>query len=330
MRLAPRSIFAAALSGLLLTSAVSGADAPSYLTRSVTMIVPYPAGGPTDTLARVMSDPLKAALGQSVIVENVTGAGGSIGTGRVAHAAPDGYTIGIGHNQTHVINGATQKLNYDVVTDFEPVTLIAETPIWLISRKDLPAKDINELLAWLKKPDTKANVGAVGVGGPGDIAAEAFQRQTGVKKFEFVVYRGGAPMLQDMLGGQIDFTFGQAATYLPYVRSGQLKAFAVLMPKRWWAAPNVPTLDELGVKGIYAGFWHGIWVPKGTPAPIVAMLNDAFKTTLADANVQQRFRDVGQEMFPVSQQTPVALAVHQKAEIERWWPVIKAAGITSE
>jgi tripartite-type tricarboxylate transporter receptor subunit TctC len=311
----------------------AGAGAPaaaqSYPSRSITMVVPYPAGGPTDTLARIMADPLKAALGQSVIIENVTGAGGSIGTGRVARAAPDGYTIGIGHNQTHVINGASQNLSYDVVKDFAPVTLIADTPIWLIAKKALPANDLKEFIAWLKQSEGKANSGAVGVGGPGDLAALAFQKETGTK-FQFVIYRGGAPLLQDLMGGQVDFTFGQAATYLPHVRSGQLKAYAVLMPKRWWAAPEVPTLDELGIQGIYSGFWHGIWAPKGTPAAVIEKLNAAFKMTLADPSVQQRFKDIGQEMYPVTQQNPAALAAKQKAEIERWWPIIKAAGIKSE
>jgi tripartite-type tricarboxylate transporter receptor subunit TctC len=307
----------------------AGAHAQSYPTRSITMIAPYPAGGPTDTLARVMADPLKAALGQSVIVENITGAGGSIGTGRVARATPDGYTIGIGHNQTHVLNGATQKLPYDVVKDFEPVTLIADTPIWLIARTSVPASNIKEFIAWLKQKNGGGIMGSVGVGGPGDIAAAFFKRVTDTD-FQFVPYRGGAPLLQDMLGGQIDFTFGQAATYLPYVRNGQLKAFAVLTPKRWWAAPEVPTLDELGVKGIYASFWHGVWAPKGTPKPIVDKLNAAFVQTLADEGVQQRFKDIGQEIFPRDKQNPAALAEQQKTEIERWWPVIKAAGIKSE
>jgi tripartite-type tricarboxylate transporter receptor subunit TctC len=324
-----RFILVTAILGLLQVIGPGDAWAQSYPARPITLVVPYPAGGPTDMLARVMADPLKAALGQSVIVENVTGAGGSIGTGRVARAAPDGYTVSIGHNQTHVINGATQNLNYDVVKDFEPVTLIADTPIWIIAKKALPANDLNGLIAWLKQMDGKASAGAVGIGGPGDIAAISFQQQTGTR-FEFARYRGGAPLLQDLIAGQIDFTFGQAATYLNYVREGQLKAFAVLMPKRWWAAPEVPTLDELGVQGIYAGFWHGIWVPKGTPAAVVEKLNAAFKVTLADAAVQKRFKDIGQEIYPVAQQNPAALATRQKSEIDRWWPVIKAAGIKSE
>jgi tripartite-type tricarboxylate transporter receptor subunit TctC len=327
---------ALAVIGLLISASLvktdatlHGAGAEPYPLRSITMIVPYPAGGPTDTIARIMSDPLKAALGQSVILENVTGAGGSIGTGRAARAAPDGYTVAIGHNQTHVINAAIQNLSYDVVKDFEPVSLIAETPLWIVAKKDLPADDLKEFVTWLKSGDGKASAGSVGNGGPGDIAGLFFQRQTDTH-FQFVPYRGGAPLLQDLLAGHIDFTFGQASTYLPYVRNHQLKAFAVLTPKRWWAAPEVPTLDELGVKGIYAAFWHGIWMPKGTPVPIVKAFNEAIKAALADDSVKQRFKDVGQEIFPVERQNPSALAAQQKAEIERWWPIIKAAGIKSE
>jgi tripartite-type tricarboxylate transporter receptor subunit TctC len=324
-----RTILLAAICGLILVAAPHPATAQSYPTRTITLIVPYPAGGPSDTLARIMSEPLKAVLGQSVVIENVTGAGGGIGTGRVAKAEPDGYTIGIGHNQTHVINGVNPNLPYDVVKDFAPVTLIADTPIWIVARKNLPADDIKGFIAWLKRPDTKASSGAVGVGGPGDIAAADFQRQTDTR-FPLVPYRGGAPVLQDLLSGQIDFTFGQAATYLPYVRNGQLKALAMLTPKRWSAAPEVPTLDETGIKDIHAGFWHGIWAPKGTPKPIVDKLNAAFSQTLSDAAVQKRFQDIGQEIYPASQQNPAALAAKQKAEIERWWPVIKAAGIKVE
>jgi len=329
MRLALGTGCAIVLSAMASAIGIWSAAAQSYPLRSITLIVPYPAGGPTDTIARVMADPLKASLGQSIVIENVTGAGGSIGTGRVAHAAPDGYTVVIGHNQTHVINAAMQNLNYDVVKDFEPVSLIAETPLWIISRKDLPANDLQQFVTWLKAGDGKASAGAVGIGGPGDIAGLFFERETGTH-FQFVPYRGGAPLLQDLLAGHIDFTFGQASTYLPYVRNGQLKAFAVLTPKRWWAAPDVPTLDELGVKGIYASFWHGMWMPKGTPEPIIRTFNDAIKATLADDGVKQRFKDIGQEIFPIQQQNPAALAAQQKAEIARWWPIIKAAGLKAE
>ena len=308
---------------------VCGAHAQSYPTRAITMVVPYPAGGPSDTLARVIAERMKTALGQSVIIENVTGAGGSIGTGRVARSAPDGYTLALGHVQTHVINAATQNLQYDVVKDFDPVTPIADTPQWLVGRKAIPAEDMKTFIAWLKQQDGKATSGAVGVGGPTDLAAAYFQKQTGTK-FQLVPYRGGAPLVQDMLAGQIDFTFGQAANYLGHVRGGQLKPFAVLSKKRWWAAPDLPTMDEAGVTGLHSSFWHGLWVPKGTPKETIAKLNAATVETLADEAVKKRMADIGQEGWPAEQQTPAALAAQQQAEIERWWPVIKAAGIKAE
>jgi tripartite-type tricarboxylate transporter receptor subunit TctC len=330
MRIARRTMVR--IAGLVLFQtalAVCGAKAESYPSRAITMIVPYPAGGPSDTLARVITDRMKTALGQSVIIENVTGAGGSIGTGRVARSAPDGYTLALGHNQTHVINAVTQNLQYDVVKDFEPVTLVADTPQWLVARKTLPADDTKSFIAWLKQQDGKATSGTVGVGGPADLAAAFFQKVTGTK-FQLVPYRGGAPLAQDMLAGQIDFTFGQAANYLGHVRSGTLKPFAVLARKRWWAAPDVPTMDEAGVPGLYASFWHGLWAPKDTPKEIIAKLDAAMVETLADETVKKRMADIGQEVWPADQQNPAALAAQQQAEIERWWPIIKAAGIKSE
>jgi tripartite-type tricarboxylate transporter receptor subunit TctC len=222
--------------------AIDGASAQSYPTRPVTLIVPYPAGGPTDTMARVLAERMRTALGQTVIVENVSGAGGSIGTGRVARASPDGYTLSIGHVQTHVINAATQNLPYDVIKDFEPVTLIADTPQWLVVKKALPANNVKELIAWLKDNPGKATAGTVGAGGPTDIAGAYFMDKTGTK-FQFVPYRGGAPLIQDLVAGQIDMTFGQAANYLGPVQGGQLRPLAVLAKKRWWAAPDVPTMD---------------------------------------------------------------------------------------
>jgi tripartite-type tricarboxylate transporter receptor subunit TctC len=308
--------------------AIDGASAQSYPTRPVTLIVPYPAGGPTDTMARVLAERMRTALGQTVIVENVSGAGGSIGTGRVARASPDGYTLSIGHVQTHVINAATQNLPYDVIKDFEPVTLIADTPQWLVVKKALPANNVKELIAWLKDNPGKATAGTVGAGGPTDIAGAYFMDKTGTK-FQFVPYRGGAPLIQDLVAGQIDMTFGQAANYLGPVQGGQLRPLAVLAKKRWWAAPDVPTMDEAGVPGFYSSFWHGLWVPKGTPKDVIAKLNAAMVETLADPAVKKRFSDIGQEPWPRDQQNPESLAAQQKAEIEKWWPVIKAAGIKS-
>ncbi len=319
---------ALALATALLAGAWS-ARADDYPSHVITIVVPYPAGGPTDTIARILSERMQAALGQTVIVENVSGAGGAIGVGKVAHAAPDGYTISIGHTQTAVFNPYIMKLDYDAVNDLWPVSLIADTPIWIATRKDLPATDVKSLVAWLKEKDGKATMGTVGVGGPTDIAARLFQKETGVA-FQIVPYRGGAPQLEDLLGGHIDFVFGQASSTVTYVDNGQLKAFAVLQPKRWWAAPDVPTLDELGYHDIDASFRHGIWVPKGTPPAIVAKLNGTIRTSLADPAVQERFRKIGQEIWPPDHQTPDALAAKQKAEIAKWVPVIKDSGIKAE
>jgi len=319
----------AAIALALTAATTAAAQTQPYPSRPITLIVPYPAGGPTDTLTRVLAERMRTALGQSVIVENVSGAGGSIGTGRVARAAPDGYTLSMGHVQTHVINAATQTLPYDVVKDFEPVTLIADTPQWLVVKKTLPVDSVKDLIAWLKGHPGTVTSGTVGVGGPTDIAGAYFMEKTGTR-FQFVPYRGGAPLIQDLIAGQIDMTFGQAANYLGPVRSGQLKPLAVLSPKRWWAAPDVPTMDESGVPGFYASFWHGLWAPKGTSRDVIEKLNAALVETLADPAVQTRFGDIGQEPWPRDRQNPDALAAQQKAEMERWWPVIRAAGIKSQ
>ncbi len=307
---------------LFVAAGFSGARADTYPSRTITIVVPYPAGGPTDTIARILAEKMQSALGQNVIIENVSGAGGSIGVGRVAHATPDGYTVSIGHIQTAVFNPAMMKLNYDVVKDLAPVSLIADTPIWIVAGKAVPASDVKGLIGWLKAQNGKATMGTVGVGGPTDVAARFFAKRTGTS-FQIVPYTGGAPELTDLLGGHIDFLFGQAASQLAQVQSGQLKAFAVLQPKRWWADPDVPTLDELGIHDIDASFWHGIWVPAGTPPEVIAKLNAAIRTALADPAVQERFKKLGQEIWPADFQTPEALATKQKAEIAKWTPIIK-------
>jgi tripartite-type tricarboxylate transporter receptor subunit TctC len=324
-----KPFLAVALAVGLGQAAIGSAAAQVYPSRPITLVVPYPAGGPSDTLARILGESLRSLLGQPIIIENVSGAGGAIGVGRVARAAPDGYTLSLGHVQTHVINAATQSLQYDVVKDFEPVSLIADTPQWIAARSTFPAKDLTEMTAWMKANPGKATVGAVGVGGPTDIAAIFFQKRTGTS-FQLVPYRGGAPLIQELVAGQIDLTFGQAANYLAHVRGGRLKAFAVLAKQRWWAAPDVPTMDEAGVPGFYSSFWHGLWVPKGTPKDIVAKLHAAVVDALADPALRKRFSEIGQEIWPRDQQTPEALAALQKAEIERWWPIIKDANIKAE
>jgi tripartite-type tricarboxylate transporter receptor subunit TctC len=310
-------------------ASVGNAPAQTYPSRPVTIVVPFPAGGPTDALARILAERMRVALGQSVIIENPTGAGGTIGTGRVARAAPDGYTIILGHWQTHVVNGATYTLPFDVMKDFEPVSLVADCPVWIVARQALPAKDLTELIAWLKDNPGKATVGILGVGGGADVLGTYFQRDTGTR-FQFVPYRGGAPMIQDLVAGQIDLTFTQVASSLAQVRAGQIKAYAVMAKTRWWAAPETPTIDEAGMPGFYASFWHGFWAPKSTPRDIIVKLHASVVETLAVPAVRRRLIDVGQEIWPREKQTPEALAAQQKAEIEKWWPIIKAANIKAE
>jgi len=311
---------------LIAAAAAVAARAQNFPSRTVSIVVPYPAGGPTDTLARIIADRMQTALNQSVIVEDIGGGGGSIGVGRVAHASPDGYMLSIGHTQTHVFNAGILKLDYDVVKDFAPISLLADTPIWIVVRKSLPVDDVKSFIAYLKSKNGTATMGTVGVGSPSEFAARIFMRETGTS-FQLVPYRGGAPLVQDMLGDHIDFAFGQAAGYITNVEAGQFKALAVLQPKRWWAAPNVPTLDELGFKDIDVTFWHGLWAPKGTPPDVIAKLNAAVRVTLADATVQERFKKVGQEIWPVDHQTPEALAAQQKAQLDKWMPVILESGI---
>jgi tripartite-type tricarboxylate transporter receptor subunit TctC len=227
------------------------------------------------------------------------------------------------------VNGATYTLQYNVVKDFEPVSLVADCPMWIVGKYALPVKDLRELVAWLKASPGKATVGIAGVGGGADVVGTYFQKNTGTR-FQFVPYRGGAPMIQDLIAGQIDQTFTMVASALAQVRSHQIKAYAVMAKSRWWATPDTPTIDEAGVPGLYASFWHGLWVPKGTPKDVIAKLDAAVVDTLADPSVRQRLTDLGQEIWPREQQTPEALGALQKAEIEKWWPIIKAANIKAE
>jgi tripartite-type tricarboxylate transporter receptor subunit TctC len=320
-------IVAAALS--LLAAMIAGASADTYPSRPITIVVPFPAGGPTDTLARILAERMKASLGQSVIIENPTGAAGTIGTGRVARSAPDGYTVILGHWQTHVINGATYNLSFDLVSDFEPVSLVADCPVSLVGKAALPPKNMTELIAWLKANPGKATVGIGGVGGGADVVGTYFKKNTGTE-FTFVPYRGAAPMIQDLVAGQIDLTFTQVASALAQIRSGQLKPYAVMAKTRWPALPDTPTLDEIGVPGLHASFWHGLWAPRGTPKDVVGKLNAALVEAMGDPLVRQRFAEVGQGLWPREQQTPQALAAQQKAEIEKWWPIVRAAGIKAQ
>lgn len=302
------------------------ASAQAFPTRPITIIVPFPAGGPADAIARIIGERMRATLGQPVIIENVSGAGGSIGVGRVARAAPDGYTLNIGQLNSHVFSGAVYSVSYDLLRDFDPVALLTTNPQMIVGKKDLPAKNMKELIAWLKANPDKASFGTPGAGSPSHVWGIYFQNNTGTR-FQFVPYRGGAPALQDVLSGQIDLTCLQASDLLPHVRSGNVRAYAILAKEPWARAPEIPTVDDAGAPGLHMPFWHGLWAPANTPREIIAKLNTAAVEALGDPLVRQRFADIGQESFPRAQQTPEALAALQKAEIEKWWPVIKAANI---
>lgn len=310
----------------ILTASMETTSAQPYPSRPITIVVPFPAGGATNTLARILAEHMKTSLGQTIIVENVPGAGGSIGVGRVARAAADGYMLNFGNWASNVGAGAVYPVQYDVLSDFEPIARVADTPLWIVARKDLPAKDLKELIAWLKANPDKASAATVGPGSGSHLCGIYLQNSTGTR-FQFVPYRGGAPAIQDLVAGQVDMMCDMSSNSLPFMRNGQIKALGVMAKTRWFGAPEVPTVDEMGVPGVYVSFWHGLWAPKGTPKDALAKLNAAVVAALVDPTVRQRFADQGQEIPPRDQQTPDALAAYHKADIDRWWPIIKAANI---
>jgi tripartite-type tricarboxylate transporter receptor subunit TctC len=305
------------------------ARAQSFPSRSITLIVPFAAGGPTDVLARILAGHMRGTLGQTVLVENVTGASGAIAGLRAARANPDGYTLTIGHWGTHVLNGAVYSLQYDVLNDFEPVALVGNGPQLIIGKPKLPARDLRELIGWLKNNSSKATAGTAGPGSGAHVAGVFFQNLTDTS-FAFVPYRGAGPALNDLMAGQIDIMFDQATNSLPQVRGGTVKAYAVTSRTRLASAPDIPTVDEAGVPGLHIAYWHGIWAPKNTPGDVAAILNAAVRVALADPAVQRRFLELGQETPPPEKQTPAGLKEHQIAEIAKWWPIVKAANIKAE
>jgi tripartite-type tricarboxylate transporter receptor subunit TctC len=323
-----KPIFAAAAFAALL-GGIGEAAAQAYPSRPITMIVPLATGGSTDTIARIVAEGMRASLGQPVIVENVTGAGGSIGVGRAARSPPDGYTINLGQWGTNMANGAIYPLQYDIIGDFEPVALIANQPFLIDSKKSLPAKNLRELIAWLKDNPNKATEGNSGVGSPSHVAGILLQKFIGTQ-WQMVPYRSAGLSMQDLVAGQIDLLLDTPAVSMPQVSAGTIKAYAVTAKSRLAVAPEIPTVDEAGLPGFYFSFWHAIWVPKNTPKPIIARLNEAVVAALADPTVRKRLTDIAQDIFPRDQLTPEALGAFHRAEADKWWPIIKAAGIKAE
>ena len=316
------------VSGLVLAALGPAAAAQTYPTRPITMNVPFAAGGPTDTIARVVAQRMSATLGQSIVIENVTGADGTIGVGRVARAAPDGYMLSVGQWSTHVLNGAAYALPYDLLKDFEPVGLISTNPLVIVSYKGLPASNLKELIDWLKANPDRA---AMGIGSMAHrVSGVYFQNLTGTR-FTLVPYRGAAPAMQDMMAGQIQLMFDQAATSLPLVRAGSTRPYAVTAATRLPAAPDLPTVDEAGLPGFHIAVWTALWAPHATPRAIIDRLNAAVVEAVADPAVRKRLtEELGQDIPPRTEQTPDALRAYQKAEIEKWWPLIKSANIRPE
>jgi tripartite-type tricarboxylate transporter receptor subunit TctC len=297
-----------------------------YPARPITIIVPFAAGGPSDAMARILGERMKMTLGQPLLIENITGAGGSIGVGRAVHSPPDGYTISFGHLGTHVCNGAIYKLDYDLVADLEPVVLLPSNPMVIVSRKAVPARTLPELIAWLKSRPEPATAGTAGAGSGSHIAGLAFENATGVK-LQYVPYRGTGPALNDLVGGQIDLIVDQTSNSINQIRAGTIRAYAVSDSKRVEQAPDIPTVDEAGLPNFHMTLWSGLWVPKGTPKEIINKLNAAANEALNDPQVKKQLENFGLQMPPADKSTPQALGEWQKAEIAKWWPMIKTAHV---
>jgi tripartite-type tricarboxylate transporter receptor subunit TctC len=319
-----RKLVSATFMALLTLSCAAAAE--NYPSHPITVVVPFSAGGPSDAMTRILAERMKTTLGEAILVENTTGAGGSIGVGRVVHSPPDGYTIGFGHLGTHVANGAIYKLGYDLVTDLEPVVLLPSNPMIIVSKNAVPAKSLNELLAWLKSRPQPATAGTAGAGSGSHVAGLAFEAASGVK-LQYVPYRGTGPAMNDLVAGQIDLIVDQLSNSINQVRAGTIRGYAVTDAKRAEQASDIPTTDEAGLPGFHMTLWSGLWVPKGTPKEIVTKLNAATIDALNDPSVRNQLENLGLQMPPADRLTPEALGDWQKAEIAKWWPVIKAANV---
>jgi tripartite-type tricarboxylate transporter receptor subunit TctC len=319
-----RFVAAAFLAACWLAAPALAEKFPSH---PITVVVPFSAGGPSDAMMRILGERMKVTLGEAVLVENTTGAGGSIGVGRVVHSPPDGYTIGFGHLGTHVANGAIYKLGYDLVADLEPVVLLPSNPMIIVSKNGVPSKTLPDLIAWLKSRPQPATAGTAGAGSGSHIAGLAFEKATGVK-LQYVPYRGTGPALNDLVAGQIDIIVDQLSNSINQVRAGTIRGYAVTDTKRSDQAPDIPTTDEAGLAEFHMTLWSGLWVPKGTPKDIIARLNAAAVDALNDPPTRKALENLGLQMPPADQMAPDALGAWQKAEIEKWWPIIKDAHVS--
>ena len=311
---------------LVAVCATATAQAQNFPSRPLTLVVPFPPGGSTDAAARIMAERMRAALGQPVVIENVGGAGGSIGVGRVARAEPDGYTFDIGQWDTHV-GSIIYKLDYDLEKDFQPIALVSNNPQLLVAKNDLPAKTLGELVTWMKANPGKINF--VNQNAAANVTGVLFENLT-QQKVQFIPYRGAGPAMTDLISGTVDLLVVQGAVALPQIRAGKIKALANLSAKRSASMPDIPTADETGVPGLYMSGWFGFFAPKGTPKDVIAKLNAATVEALADPTIQKRFTELGLDVAPRDQQTPEGLAAFQKAEIDKWWPIIKTSGIGAQ
>ena len=318
-----RKMFLALFAALAFGGAALAENYPSH---PITIIVPFAAGGPSDAMARILAERMKVTLGEAVLIENVTGAGGSIGVGRAVRSPPDGYSISFGHLGTHVANGAVYKLGYDLVADLEPVVLLPSNPMIIVSKNDVPAKSLKELLGWLKARPSPPTAGTAGAGSGSHIAGLYFENVAGIK-LQYVPYRGTAPAMNDLVAGQIDIIVDQTSNSIAQVRAGTIRAYAVTDDKRVASAPDIPTTDEAGLPGFHMTLWSGLWVPKDTPKDIVIRLNAAAAEALNDPAVKKQLENLGLQMPPKDQLSPQALGSWQKAEIAKWWPMIKSANV---
>jgi len=319
----------AAMALLVAWGAAEGVRAETYPSRPISIVVPYPAGGVTDSLVRLLAERMRTLLGQPIVTENMGGASGTIGAARVARADSDGYTLLLGNSEAFVATPATMSLSYDPSADFAPVALLPSYPFLLVTTNDVPAKTLKEMVAWIKANPDKVLQGTVGTGTAQHLCGLSLQNTIGAK-WRFVPYRGGAPAMQDMLAGQINFMCTATGSFLPLVRAGQIRAYAVTAKTRMETAPEIPPVDEAGLPGFYVSIWNALWVPKGTPPAIVAKLNAAANAAMADPGFHKQIVEMGLDMPASDQRTPAALDAVRKADIAKWWPIIKAAGLKVE